>query len=111
MTYPDGDKVAVDASEVTIKPVDLGEIRAALEGGEYLVLLAITADDRVVAYHSSSFVPEQTEADVSRSSVPEQATAVTKSSFSLIYTRCCHRLGRKRGIKLGNMCIYGRIDC
>jgi hypothetical protein len=70
MTYPEGDKVAVDASEVTIKPADLGEIRAALKGGEYLVLLAITADDRVVAYHSSSFVPEQTEADVSRSSAP-----------------------------------------
>lgn len=111
MSYPNNVNVVIEVSRTVLKPFDLVEARDALEAGEYVVLLAITAEDQVVVYHSSSFDAGKTEADVSNTSASRHPEGIVTSSLVVQYQRCCHHDSGKRGLKIEGVCVPGSRNC
>lgn len=91
------------AKDVTSKPLDCNEIQKNLDYGKYVILIAITDDDKIIAYYSERNLPEEVKpyTEAERRSI---AAGVGESQFSISYQRCCCNSKNKRGVWVDKCC-------
>ena len=90
---------------------DAEEIRKNFDAGEYMVVIAITAEDKLAIYHSETMLPEKGGLYGSANPQPAPAAGATRNSFSVSYDRCCCQNNTKKGGEFGGNCCCVNRPC
>jgi hypothetical protein len=94
--------VTINESDVQLRPYDPKEVSEKLASGAIAVLLAVTSDDTIIAYHSDAVDFDEMTSAQSRSST---------NGLLVKYQKCCCRSINRKGVKILGACCCGIKSC
>ena len=106
---PYDDLVILDEDDVTVMPFDPDYVSAQLEKGEFAVILAITAEDKIVSFHAPSRPSGLLDEPSVASATDGAERSLPKSESSVRYQRCC--FGGRKGVRIRNRCDTTNRAC
>ena len=95
----EGDVVVLtEADIVESRSLAAAEIERKLASGEFMTVLAITAEEKIVLYYSDQ-------------NPPHSEKNLNPNLFSIQFVRCCCNSINRRGMWLLNLCWCGVNRC